>query len=433
MLERPASSILLERLTGLHPKMIDLSLTRMQRLLARLGSPHKNLPPVFHIAGTNGKGSTGAYLRAALEAAGYSVHAYSSPHLVHFHERIRLNGALIHEDELVSILTECEEVNQGDSITFFEITTVAALLAFARHKADALVLEVGMGGRLDTTNVIETAAASLITPIDLDHQSFLGDTIAKIAFEKAGILRAGVPGIIGPQRDEARAVIEAQAEKQRTPLLLWGQDFEAREENGRLVYQDEQGLLDLPGPRLFGAHQIGNAGIAICALRQVAKLPVSDEAMARGMVEAEWPARMQRLTRGPLLAHVPQGGELWLDGGHNPSAGRAIAATLQELNRKSPKPVTLICGMLETKDAGGFFANFAGLAEHVITISIPDAPASLKAEGLRDMAKGTGLEAEAAESLEAALTKIMRRGGTPPRILICGSLYLTGYVLRDNK
>lgn len=433
MISRLKSDELLERLTGLHPKMIDLSLERMQRLLAQLGSPHRKLPPVFHIAGTNGKGSTAAYLRATLEAAGYRVHAYTSPHLVRFHERIRLGGALISEEELVSILEECEAANRGENITFFEITTVAALLAFSRHKADALVLEVGMGGRLDTTNVIGIAAASLITPIDLDHQAFLGDTIGKIAFEKAGILKPGVPAIIGPQCDEAREVIEMQAQKLGSPLKIWGQDFEAREENDRLVYQDEEGLLDLPRPKLIGAHQIGNAGTAICALRQVKQFVLSEDAMARGMTSVEWPARMQRLVRGPLVAALPDGTELWLDGGHNPSAGRAIASALLGLQRRSAKPLRLICGMLDTKDAGGFFASFTGLAEQIVTIAIPGAPASLGAETLCGMAKQAGLAAEPAENLEAALTKTMRRGEPPPRILICGSLYLAGHVLRDNN
>jgi dihydrofolate synthase/folylpolyglutamate synthase len=426
------SDLILERLTGLHPKMIDLSLERMRRLLAVLGNPERQLPPVFHIAGTNGKGSTAAYLRACLEAGGYSVHAYTSPHLVRFHERIRLAGELITEEELAALLEECERANKGESITFFEITTVTALMAFARHRADALVLEVGMGGRLDTTNIIEKAAVTIITPVDLDHQAYLGNTITEIAREKAGILKPGVVGVIGPQSDEGRDAIEAHAQKVGAPLLIWGQDFSAMEENGRLVYQDEQGLLDLPHPRLVGAHQIENAGTAICALRHAIMLPLEEDAIARGLKNVEWLARMQRLKKGPLVAQLPDGAEIWLDGGHNPQAGRAVAAALRDLNRKSAKPLILIAGMLEAKDARGFFDAFNGLAQATITIGIPDAPASLSAEALAQAARDAGLDAETAETLDAALVKALRRGETPPRILICGSLYLAGNVLREN-
>ncbi|MBX3489971.1 folylpolyglutamate synthase/dihydrofolate synthase family protein [Parvibaculum sp.] len=432
-----ASDVILDRLTGLHPKLIDLSLDRTWRLLAALGHPERALPPVFHIAGTNGKGSVAAYLRACLEAGGYAVHSYTSPHLVRFHERIRLAGrpqsAFIEEPALAGLLDECERANDGAPITFFEITTCAALLAFSRAPADALILEVGMGGRLDTTNVVERPAISVITPVDLDHQAFLGDTIALIAAEKAGILKRGAPAIIGPQPDEARVAIEMAAEKTGTKLFIHGQDFTAHEEAGALVYQDEAGLLDLPLPRLAGRHQIDNAGIAICALRQSGILPLDRAAIADGLSRADWPARLQRLTRGPLIALLPKESDIWLDGGHNPAAGRAVAETMADLAARDPKPLVLVAGMLDTKDAAGFFAPFAGLAAHVETVTIPDAPASLPAEKLAEAARAAGLDATPAVSLESAIARaVVDAGRAGPRALICGSLYLAGHILRDH-
>lgn len=432
-----ASDTILERLTGLHPKLIDLSLDRTWRLLAAIGHPERALPPVFHIAGTNGKGSVAAYLRACLEAGGYAVHSYTSPHLVRFHERIRLAGrpqsAFIEEAALAALLDECERANNGQPITFFEITTCAALLAFSRAPADALILEVGMGGRLDTTNVVAKPAISIITPVDLDHQAFLGDTISLIAAEKAGILKRDVPAIIGPQPDEARVAIEMAAEKLGTPVFIHGQDFTAHEEAGALVYQDEAGLLDLPLPRLAGRHQIDNAGIAICALRRSGILPLDRAAIAEGLSHAEWPARLQRLTQGPLVDILPNDSDLWLDGGHNPAAGRAVAETMADLAGRDPKPLVLISGMLDTKDATGFFAPFAGLAAHVETVTIPDAPASLRAEALAEAARAAGLDATPATSLDQAIGRaIVDAGRSSPRVLICGSLYLAGHILRNH-
>lgn len=433
-----ASDIILERVTKLHSKLIDLSLDRTWRLLAALGHPERALPPTFHIAGTNGKGSTSAYLRACLEAGGYDVHAYTSPHLVRFHERIRLAGhpksAPIDEAELVGLLDECERINGGQPITFFEITTCMAFLAFARHRADTLILEVGMGGRYDTTNVIEHPAVTIITPVDLDHQQFLGETIDLIAREKAGILKRGVPAVIGPQIDEGRAAIEEEAARIGAPLFIWGQEFSAHEEQGHLVYQDEHGLLDLPLPRLPGRHQIDNAGVAICALRQAQMLPLGEDAIARGLREVEWPARLQRLTHGPLVAMLPAHAELWLDGGHNPSAARVVAYAMADFAQSNPRPLTMIVGMKETKDAGGFFAPFKGLVAHVETVAIPDDPACLSPETLAEAARAAGLDASSAPSVEAALTRALARaaGGEPPRLLICGSLYLAGAVLREN-
>ena len=435
------SDVILERLTKLHPKLIDLSLERTWRLLGALGNPERTLPPVFHIAGTNGKGSVSALLRAMLEAGGYGVHSYTSPHLVRFHERIRLSGephsAPIAEDALAALLDECEQANAGEPITFFEITTGAALLAFSRAPADALILEVGMGGRLDTTNVVEKPAVSIITPVDLDHQSFLGDTMALIATEKAGILKRSVPAVIGPQSDEALAAIEIAAAKAGAPLFVHGQDFTAHEEAGALVYQDEAGLLDLPLPRLPGRHQIDNAGVAICALRRVGVLPLERDAIAHGLSHAEWPARLQRLTRGPIFQHLPEGTEVWLDGGHNPAAGRAVAEAMADLAQHDapdePRPLLLLSGMLDTKDARGFFAAFRGLATHVEAITIPDADASLPAERLAKAAASAGLSASASSSLNDALGRVsVAAGRATPRVLICGSLYLAGHILKDN-
>jgi dihydrofolate synthase/folylpolyglutamate synthase len=432
-----ASDTILERLKALHPRVIDLSLGRVERLLEKLGNPERKLPPVVHVAGTNGKGSTCAYLRAMLEAAGRRVHVYSSPHLVRFHERIRLSGSLIGEDHLSRILAEVEEVNGTDPITFFEVTTVAAFLAFSRTPADAVVLEVGLGGRLDATNVIRRPAMTIVTPVDMDHQDYLGDTITKIAGEKAGILKRGVSCVVGPQSEDGLAAISDRAEALGAPLSVWGQDFHAHEEHKRMVYQDTLGLMDLPLPRLPGAHQLPNAAMAICALRSLDWLRIPDAALEKGLTSVEWPARMQRLTRGPLLEDVPTKGELWLDGGHNPHAARAVAQALADFEERAPKPIYLICGMLTTKDAGGFFAAFKGLARHVTTIPIPGEANAYGAGALYDIARRAGLDADPAGSVEDALHQISARARMahpkePPRILICGSLYLAGQILRDH-
>lgn len=432
-----ASDAVLARLLTLHPKLIDLSLGRMEGLLERLGSPHRRLPPVIHVAGTNGKGSTCAFLRAMLEAEGKRVHVYSSPHLVRFHERIRIGGRLIDEDELAALLEECEERNAGAPITFFEVTTAAAILAFSRHKADALVLEVGMGGRFDATNVIGKPAATIITPVDLDHQSYLGSTIGQIAGEKAGIIKAGVPCTVGPQADEAREVIEREAERLSAPIAIWGQDFMAHEEHRRMVYQDDHGLLDLPLPRLAGAHQLVNAASAIAALRRLPNLKIGDRAIEDGLMTVEWPARMQRLTRGPLIAAAPRGAEIWLDGAHNPHGARALAHAIADLEDRNPRPLYIVCGMLQTKDAQGYFAALRGLARCVITVAIPGDPLSQGAGQLYDAAIAAGLEAHPATSIEDAMLQVEARNAvsdskSAPRIVVCGSLHLAGAVLREN-
>ena len=422
------SDAILTRLLSLHPKIIDLSLGRMHDILGKLGNPERKLPPVIHVAGTNGKGSTVAYLRHIMEAAGLKVHAYTSPHLVKFHERIRVAGELISEPDLTALLEECEQVNGGEPITFFEITTAAAFLAFSRTPADYLILEVGLGGRLDATNVIDAPAVSVITTIDYDHQQYLGDTLSLIASEKAGILKRGRPAVIGMQPDEARAAIERAGERARAELHIAGQDWSAYEQHGRLVFQDENGLLDLPLPQLKGRHQIDNAGNAIATIRLLNDNRISDAHVAEGLKATTWPARMQRLGQGALSALVPAEAELWLDGGHNPSAGRVLAQAFSELNERHSRPLVLVWGMLNTKDVGSFIGCFSGIASRVITLTIPDEENAVPAEALAEAARAHGLAAETAQNLEAALRQASSTVPAP-RILICGSLYLAGRVL----
>ncbi len=408
----------------LHPKVIDLTLDRVHRLLAALNHPERHLPPVIHVAGTNGKGSTQAMIRAGLEAGGDRVHAYTSPHLARFHERIRLAGELISEPALTALLDECVQANGGEEITFFEITTCAAFAAFARTLADWTLLEVGLGGRLDATNVVDRPRLCIITPVSLDHESFLGDTVAKIAGEKAGIIKRGVPVIVGPQTPEGLAVIEERAARLGAPVLAFGQHWNVWEERGRLIYQDETGLLDLPMPNLPGPHQIQNAGAAIAALRMLGR----DEAACEAAVtRAIWPARMQRLKTGPLVDLAPQV-ELWLDGGHNPAGGEAVAATLA---RMPARETHLICGMLNTKDVAGYMRPLAGHVTRLHAVSIPGEKNTLPAEATRDAALSVGLAAVTAPSVAGALAAI---AATRPeaRVLICGSLYLAGSVLREN-
>jgi dihydrofolate synthase/folylpolyglutamate synthase len=431
----PIDSIL-ARLTALHPKRIDLSLERIERLLAALDRPERKLPPVIHVAGTNGKGSTVAFLRAILEAAGQRVHAYTSPHLVHFNERFRLTapggGQLVSDAELSAALEECERANEGHAITVFEITTAAGLLLFSRHRADVLLLEVGLGGRLDATNVIAQPLATVITPISIDHTDFLGDSLDKIAAEKAGILKRGVPAVVAAQHREALVVIERQAARLNAPLRIAGQDWTATEERGRLVYQDEAGLLDLPAPRLYGRHQFENAGLAIAALR-AAKFRIAPAAYEAGIVAADWPARLHRLGQGALVDLAPAGSELWLDGGHNPDGGRAVAAALADLEERVSRPLVLIVGMLTTKDCEGFLANFTGLARRLIAVPVPDTETGRPAEAIAECARAIGLPAASRDNLTEALDAVRKLDlEPPPRILVTGSLYLAGAVLREN-
>ena len=423
------------RLLALHPKRIDLSLDRMHRMLAALGHPERHLPPAIHVAGTNGKGSTVAFMRAVLEAAGKSVHLYTSPNLVRPNERFRIGraggGRLVGDDELADVLSECEARNDNAPITVFEIETAAAFLLFTRHPADVLLLEVGLGGRLDATNVVERPLASAITRVSIDHREFLGDTIAEIAAEKAGILKAGVPAAVASQPRDALAIIERHAARIRVPLRIAGEDWTATEERGRLVYQDDDGLLDLPAPKLYGRHQFENAGVAIAALRASdLKLPAS--AFEAGMIRVDWPARMQRLAQGRLAALLPPESELWLDGGHNTDGGRAIAAALADLEERVSRPLVLIVGMLSTKDGEGFLRNFSGLARRVIAIPIHQDKA-LPAAALANIAQNVGIPALTRDTIESALRVAGQLDLEPaPRILVTGSLYLAGEVLAAN-
>ncbi len=418
------SDVILERMMALHPKVIDLTLGRMFRLLKALGNPQNNLPPIIHIAGTNGKGSTQAMIRAGLEAAGKTVHAYTSPHLAGFHERIRLAGALISEEALTAVLDECYAANGGETITYFEITTAAALLAFSRRPADYTLLEVGLGGRLDATNVMEKTALSIITPVSLDHQQFLGDTLPEIAGEKAGIIKRGVPCIVGPQEDAGLDVIEATAARLGAPLSVYGQHWHVGQEAGRLVYQDETGLLDLPLPNLPGAHQVMNAGAALAALRHFG---MDDAACEAAVTQAYWPARMQKLREGPLVEAAGEA-ELWLDGGHNAAAGIAIADVLAQ----GPKrPTHLICGMLNTKDVQGYMRPLSQHAHSLHAVSIPGEKATLSAKETAAAARAVGIEAYEAENVADALQAIVAKD-PHARVLICGSLYLAGAILREN-
>lgn len=417
-----SSDAILTRLMTLHPKIIDLTLDRLTRLLETLGNPERRLPPVIHLAGTNGKGSTQAMIRAGLEADGLRVHAYTSPHLARFHERIRLAGELISEPALMALLDECEAANGGESITFFEVTTAAAMLAFARTPADFTLLEVGLGGRLDATNVIDAPALTIITPVSIDHQQYLGETLPEIAGEKAGILKRRVPCIVGPQQEAALEVIEARAARLGAPLFVHGQHWHASEERDRLIFQDEDGLLDLPLPILPGPHQIENAGAAIAALR-VLKKGDPEAAVTR----ATWPARMQRLSTGPLTEAAPEA-EIWLDGGHNPAGGKAVAATLA---RMPARETHLICGMLNTKDVGGYLTPMAPQIASLTAVSIPGEANTLPAEATEAVAKASGMTARSSVDVLTALREITARNPRA-RVLICGSLYLAGQILKEN-
>ena len=433
----PPLGELIARLSALHAKRIDLGLERMQGLLERLDHPERKLPPVIHVAGTNGKGSTIAYLRAILEAANLRVHVYTSPSLVRINECFRLGrtggGALVGDDELRSTLERCERANGGAPITIFEIVTAVAFCLFAQHPADVVLLEVGLGGRLDATNVIDAPLASVMAPVSMDHTEFLGHTLTAIAGEKAAIIKRRVPVICAEQFHEAMAVIEKQAGRMRAPLHAAGQQWHVSVECGRLVYQDDRGLMDLAAPKLFGRHQFDNAGLAIATLRAQSLFEIGTAAFEAGIVNAEWPARMQRLGSGALLEQAPPGCEIWLDGGHNAEGGRVVAAALGDLEERVSRPLVVIVGMMANKDGGAFLANFAGLTRHIIAVQIPDRDNAMPPDRLADAARALGMRVEISGSVEAALRSLARLAyEVPPRILITGSLYLAGHVLAAN-
>ncbi|MBU2484261.1 MAG: bifunctional folylpolyglutamate synthase/dihydrofolate synthase [Alphaproteobacteria bacterium] len=424
---------------ALHPKGFDLSLGRISRLLERLGNPHEKLPPVIHVAGTNGKGSTTAFCRSILEAQGLKVHVHTSPHLVNWHERFRIGaeggGHLVDDEVLADAVRRVAEANRGETITVFEILTAVMFVLFSEHPADAAVIEVGLGGRFDATNVIAHPAVSVIMSISLDHQAYLGDRVELIAAEKAGIIKPGSPVVIGAQtEDAARGVLVETAERLGCPVSVYGQDFFAVEENGRMAYQDDEELLDLPLPKLAGRHQQANAAAAIRALK-AAGFGLTEQSITEGLLNVSWPGRLERLTHGRLVEGAMDGVEFWIDGGHNPGAGQVIAEAMANLNNRESRPLFLITGMINTKDPVGYFEAFAGMARHVFTVPVPDSDASLDPDFLADTADEAGLTAEPAESVEAAIAAICRNWNgleRPPRILIGGSLYLLGDVLRVN-
>lgn len=446
----PSAETYLKEMQEMHPKSIDLSLDRVFALLEKLGNPHQKLAPVIHVAGTNGKGSVLAFINAILEAHGDRVQRFSSPHLVKFHERINLPVACgspdkmrtsevqssemrtrpISEAALIDILARTKAANDGDPITFFEITTAAAFLAFSENEADWCLLETGLGGRLDSTNVIQNPAASVITPISIDHVKFLGETIREIAREKAGIIKAGCPAFFGLQCDEALDILEQKAAELQAPTFIRGQDYDVYSQRGRLIYSSEDQLLDLPIPRnLIGRHQIENAGLAIAVAQNLLKERFDQAAVAEAMERAHWPARMQRLNAATYSPFLRKEDELWLDGGHNPAAATILADIVGDLEERVARPLHLIIGMMDGKDAEGFLEEFMGLASFVIAVPIPNEPNAMDADDLANLACEMGFEAESATSLTDALMVSADGRHEGVRILICGSLYLAGHVL----
>lgn len=430
------SDEILERLTGLHPKLIDLSLDRLKVLLAKMGNPQDHIPPVIHVAGTNGKGSTTAFMRAIFEAAGLRVHVYTSPHLVRFHERIRLAGQLIDDDELCRTLEDVETANKGEPITFFEVTTAAAFLAFSRHEADVVLLEVGLGGRFDATNVIDSPLVSVITPIHMDHQAFLGNSFQKIAREKAGIIKANCPVIIAPQLASVSRVLNTVAETLHAPVIEHNKQWHIRnnrQKPGTFKFQDIHGSVDLPTPRLPGAHQIRNAAVTVAAVRSQQRFNIPESAIRAGLDWAQWPARLQNLNDTDLNQNLPEGTEIWLDGGHNPIAARVIREHFKSTDTITT-PFYMICGMLKNKDSMGFFMPFRGFAECVIAVDIPGDHDAMSAAELAAEASNVGIQGRMAASVRSAVQMIAKEAhaDTPPKILICGSLYLAGEVLKET-
>ena len=421
------SEAIIERLHSLHPKLIDLSLGRMRRCLDALGNPERRLPPVIHVAGTNGKGSTCAFLRAIAEAAGLRVHVYTSPHLVRFHERIRLAGELVSEEALSDALEHVERINAGEPITVFEVTTAVAFHLFATVPADLLVLEVGLGGRFDATNVVDAPAATAITSISMDHMDFLGDTLAKIAFEKAGIIKPGVPCATGAQQPEALEVFTRVAAERGAPLLARGREWDVeRHPDATLAWRDMRATLALPRPGLPGPHQADNAGIAIAALRAWNPPWLTEAAIAEGVARASWPARMQRLN-GRLAALLPPGWELWLDGGHNAGAGLAIAQHLGEAF--ADRPCHVLVGMKGGKQSAEFLRPVIPRATTLWAVAEPGQHLAMPVEAIVEASGGA---ARIGGTVDQALRAIPK-DGPPSRVLICGSLYLAGEVLKLDQ
>ncbi|MBN7806339.1 bifunctional folylpolyglutamate synthase/dihydrofolate synthase [Agrobacterium rosae] len=431
---------IIEKLLGLHPKGFDLSLDRITILLEKLGNPHKRLPPIIHVAGTNGKGSVTAFSRALLEAAGLGVHVHTSPHLVNWYERYRLGirgekGRYVEDAVLADALERVAAANGGQMITVFEILTAVTFVLFAEHPADAAIIEVGLGGRFDATNVITSPAVSIIMPISLDHQAYLGDSVELIAAEKAGIMKSGSPVVIGHQEyDAALDVLVQTAERLKCPTAVYGQDYSAHEEFGRMVYQDEFSLVDAPLPRLPGRHQLANAAAAIRAVK-AAGFEVTERMIETAMESVEWPGRLQRIKTGRIVDLAPEGSEIWIDGGHNPGAGEVISEAMAGFEEKQARPLFLIAGMINTKDQVGYFKAFADIAQYVFTVPIHGTDAAIDPVVLAHAVFDAGLVAAPTSSIEEALEELTKRlvpGKPAPRILIGGSLYLAGNALVLN-
>ena len=420
---------LVDRLNRRHPKVIDLSLDRIRLLLDRLDHPERRLPPVVHVAGTNGKGSVIAFLRAFAEAAGLKVHVYTSPHLIRFNERIRIAGNLITDDRLLELLEECEAAAGDDPITFFEITTAIAYLAFSRAPADLALIETGLGGRLDATNVLDAPAVTALTPVSLDHQGYLGNELSGIAGEKAAIMRPGVPCIVARQPDEAMPVIKRKADEMGAELLVSGQDWSVEPQPARMAVRTPGKLRDLPVPTLAGDHQIDNAAQAIACLDSLGGVPVSDAAITKGLDGVDWPGRLQRLTKGPLLDELPPGWEIWVDGGHNGAAGLALA---RQAARWKDRPLALMVGMLTSKDPRAFLEPLAPHAQLALALKIPGEDGAWSAEDLARQATAAGMTALESGGPRQAIQGIPSRLDRPGRILICGSLYLAGEILKTH-
>ena len=426
---------ILERLLKLHPKLIDLSLSRLKKLLDSLGNPEENLPPIIHVAGTNGKGSTVATLAAIYKSAGYRAHIYTSPHLVRFTERIVVSGSEISKNYLKELLIECEDANNGESITFFEITTAAAMLAFSRNPADLLLLEVGLGGRFDATNVIETPTLSVITPVSMDHQDFLGNTIDKIAFEKAGILKPSVPAIIGPQTNEALNVIKRRALELGSSAYIFGEDWNISPANNQLMFKIGSKSSIVPRPNLLGDHQIQNAGCALASVKLLnGQFPVSPQEIDMGLVSINWPARLQKLKEGNLIENLLEDVEIWIDGGHNQDAAKAIASTLRDWRTASPEiSIHMVFGALNNRCPQNFLQYFTNVIDTIRAVDIPGETNALSALEIETAARECGLKAYPAKGISPAITDIISNSSGKRRILICGSLYLAGAVLRENE
>ncbi|MDJ0612030.1 MAG: folylpolyglutamate synthase/dihydrofolate synthase family protein [Rhizobiaceae bacterium] len=429
----PRTEALVEELLKNHPKGFDLSLGRITGLLEKLGNPHERIPPAIHVAGTNGKGSTIAFCRAILESAGYTVHVHTSPHLVNWGERYRLAGNLVDDNTLADAIERAAKANAGTPITVFEIMSAVMFILFSEHDADYSLVEVGLGGRADATNIIENPAICAIAPIGLDHQAYLGETIREIAFEKAGIIKHSTPVVVGPQQDEARDVIGEVAEKLQAPISFALQDFDYYRDATGFVYQDEDGLLDLPLPRLAGEHQLGNAALAISAIRK-SGIEVSDEAFAKAMKHVVWPGRLEKLPAGEITTEIGTGADIWIDGGHNPDAGRVIATELKRQMVGDDQKLLMICGMINTKEPLGFFKPFSEMNTELVSIPVMMSDAGIEPENLAALAEEAGLQAQATDSLETAIEIARQKYESDPslRILFCGSIYMLGEVLEKN-